>query len=126
MPDDKRWDADGEARWPRFELGLRVTLFRPYQRLSQKAKQTLQRWTNRVRKPQSSEDRKARLDKLKQRLPCVWCGQLGHSEDDNECPAKVKVVNWEETEEKVTQEPIHFGSQLFCHMGGSGAQQQVV
>ena len=30
------------------------------------------------RKRQSSEDRKARLDKLKWRPPCVRCGQLGH------------------------------------------------
>ena len=45
------------------------------------------------RKPQSSEDRKARLYKLKLRLPYMRCGQLGHWKDDNECPAKVKVVN---------------------------------
>ena len=57
------------------------------------------------RKPQSLQDRKARLDKLKQRLPC---GQLGHWKDDNECRDKVKVVNWEEIEEQVTEEPIHF------------------
>ena len=30
------------------------------------------------RKHQSSEDSKARLDKLKQKLPCARCGQLGH------------------------------------------------
>ena len=30
------------------------------------------------RKPQSSEERKARLDKLKQKLPCPRCGQLRH------------------------------------------------
>ena len=29
------------------------------------------------RKPQLSEDRKARLDKRKQKLPCARCGQLG-------------------------------------------------
>ena len=46
------------------------------------------------RKPQSSEDRKARIDKLKQKLPCAKCGQLGHWKDDNECLAKVKVVHW--------------------------------
>ena len=45
------------------------------------------------RKPQSSEERKARLDKLKQKLPCARCGQLGHWKDDNGCPAKVKVVS---------------------------------
>ena len=60
------------------------------------------------RRPQSSEDRKARLDKLKQRLPCVRCGQLGHWTNDNECLAKVKVVNWEETEEQMTEEPHPF------------------
>ena len=27
-----------------------------------------------------------------------------HWKDDNDCPAKVKVVNWEETEEHVTEE----------------------
>ena len=31
-----------------------------------------------LRKPQSSEDRKARIDKRKQRLSCAKCGQLGH------------------------------------------------
>ena len=46
------------------------------------------------RKPQSSEDSKARLDKLKQKLPCARCGQLGQWKDDNDCQAKVKVVNW--------------------------------
>ena len=30
------------------------------------------------RKRQSSEDRKARIDKLKQKLPCAKCGQSGH------------------------------------------------
>ena len=53
-------------------------------------------------KPQSSEDRKARLDKLKQKLPCARCGQLGHWKDDYDCQAKLNVVNWEETEEQVT------------------------
>ena len=57
------------------------------------------------RKTQSSEDRKARLDKLKQKFQCAKCGQLGHWKDDNECPAKVKVVHWEETEEQATEEP---------------------
>ena len=58
------------------------------------------------RKPQSSEDRKARSDKLKRGLPCVRCGQLGHWKDDNECPAKVKkVVNWEDTDEQATEDP---------------------
>ena len=59
-----------------------------------------------LRKPQSSEDRKARIDKLKQRLPCAKCGQLGHWKDDNDRRAKVKVVNFEETEEHVTEEPL--------------------
>ena len=36
------------------------------------------------RKPQPSEDRKARLDKLKQKLPGARCGQLSHRKDDNE------------------------------------------
>ena len=38
------------------------------------------------RKHQSSEDSKARLDKLKQKLLCARCGQLGHWKDDNDCP----------------------------------------
>ena len=59
-------------------------------------------------KPQSSEDRKARLDKLKQTFPCAKCGQVGHWKDDNECPAKVKVVRWVETEEQATEEPHQF------------------
>ena len=46
------------------------------------------------RGPQSLEGRKAHLDKLKQKLPCAPCGHLGHWKDDNDCPAKVKVVNW--------------------------------
>ena len=46
------------------------------------------------REPQSFEGRKAQLDKLKQKLPCARCGQLGHWKDDNDCPAKVKVLNW--------------------------------
>ena len=41
-----------------------------------------------IRKPQSSKDRQARLDKLKQKLPCARCGQLGHLKDDNDCPPK--------------------------------------
>ena len=48
------------------------------------------------RKPQSTEDRKAQLSKLEQKLPCARCGQLGHRRDDNDCPGKVKVVNWRE------------------------------
>ena len=55
------------------------------------------------RTPQSSEERKARIVKLKQRLPCARCGK-----DDNECPAKVKVANWEEIEEQATEEPHQF------------------
>ena len=60
------------------------------------------------RKPKSSEDRKARLDKLKQKFPCAKCGHLGYWKDDNEYPAKVKVVHWEETEEQATEEPHQF------------------
>ena len=56
------------------------------------------------RKHQSSENRKAKLDKLKQKLPCSRRGQLGHPKDDNDCRANVKVVNWEETEEQDTEE----------------------
>ena len=47
-------------------------------------------------KPQSSEDRKVQLDNLEQKFPCARCGQLGHRKDDNDCPAKVKVVDWRE------------------------------
>ena len=50
------------------------------------------------RKHPSSEGSKARLDKLKQKLPCARCGQLGHWKDVHDCPAKVKAVTWEETE----------------------------
>ena len=46
------------------------------------------------RESQSFEGRKAQLDKLKQKLPCARCGQLGHWKDDNDCPAKVKAVDW--------------------------------
>ena len=69
------------------------------------------------RKPQSSEDRKAKLDKLKQKLPCARCGQLGDWKDDNQFPAKVKVVNWEETEEEVTEEPHPFPVTTFLTHG---------
>ena len=44
------------------------------------------------------------LEKKRRTLPCARCGQLGHWKDDNDCPAKVKVVNWEESEEQVTEE----------------------
>ena len=71
-----------------------------------------------VRKPQSPQDRKARIDKLKQRLPCAKCGQLGHWKDDNERPAKVKVVDWEETEEQVTEELRPFPVTTFLSHGG--------
>ena len=40
------------------------------------------------REPQSFEGRKAQL------LPCARCGQLGHWKDDNDCPTKVKAVDW--------------------------------
>ena len=43
------------------------------------------------RTPQSSEDSKTQLDKLEQKFPCARCGQ-----DDNDCPAKLKVVDWRE------------------------------
>ena len=56
------------------------------------------------RKPQSCEERKAKLDKLKQKLPCTRCGQLGHWKDDRDCPAKVKVVNLVETQKPATNE----------------------
>ena len=45
------------------------------------------------REPRSFEGRKTQLDKLKQKLPCARCGQLGHWKDDNDCPAKVKAVD---------------------------------
>ena len=41
------------------------------------------------REPLSSENRKANLDKLKQKLPCARSGQLGYWKDDNHCLAKV-------------------------------------
>ena len=66
-----------------------------------------------IRQTQSLEDRKARLDKLKQRLPCARCGQLGHWKDYNDCLAKVKVVNREETEERVTEESCPFPVSTF-------------
>ena len=44
---------------------------------------------------------------------CARCGQLGHCPNDVECPAKVKVVNWEETEEQVTEEPHPFPDHSF-------------
>ena len=78
-----------------------------------------------ILKPQSPEDRKARLVKLKQRLPCARCGQLGHWKDDDGCPAKVKVVNWEETEELVTEEIRPFPVTTFLSHGReNGAQLQ--
>ena len=67
------------------------------------------------RKPQSFEGRTARLDKLKQRLPCVRCGQLGHRKDD--CSVKGTVVSWEETEEQVTEEPHPFPVTAFLSHG---------
>ena len=78
------------------------------------------------RKPQSSEDRKAKLDNLKQKVPRARCGQLGHWKDDNDYPAKVKVVNWEETEEQVTEEPHPFPVITFYHTEENGVQPQAV
>ena len=69
------------------------------------------------RKPKSSEDRNARLDKLKQKFPCAKCGQPGHWKDDNKCPAKVKVVHWDETEEPATEEPHQFPPITFLSYG---------
>ena len=78
------------------------------------------------RKPQSSEERKARLDKLMQKLPCARCGQLGHWKDDSVCPAKVKVVHWEETEEQVTEEPHPFPGTTFLSHGRERVPPQAV
>ena len=69
------------------------------------------------RKPQSSEDRKARLHKLKLKFPRATRGELGHWKDDNECPAKVKVVDWEETEGQATEEPHQFPPVAFLLYG---------
>ena len=78
-----------------------------------------------ILKPQSPEDRKARLDKLKQRLPCTRCGQLGHWKDADESPVKVKVVNWEDPEEQVTEEIRPFPVTTFLSHGReNGAQLQ--
>ena len=41
------------------------------------------------REPLSSENRKAKLGKLKQKLPCARSGQLGYWKDDNHCLVKV-------------------------------------
>ena len=46
------------------------------------------------RKPQSSGESKVQLDNLDQEFPFAQEGQLGHWKYDNDCPAKVKVVNW--------------------------------
>ena len=78
------------------------------------------------RKPQSPEERKARLDTLKHKLPCVRRGQLGHWKDDNDCPAKVKVVNWEETEEHVNKELLQFLVTTFLYTGENGVQPRAV
>ena len=78
------------------------------------------------RKHQSSEDSKARLDKLKQKLPCARCGQLGHWKDDNECPAKARIVHWEETEGQATEELHQFPPIIFCYTGENGVQAQAV
>ena len=40
-------------------------------------------------------ERKARPVKPKHRRPRARCGQLGHREDDKECPSKVAVGDWE-------------------------------
>ena len=78
------------------------------------------------RKSQSSEDRKARLDKLKQKLPCARCGQPGYWKNDNECLAKEMVVHWKETEGQATDDPHQFPPITIFHTGRKGAQTQAV
>ena len=60
------------------------------------------------RKPQSSEERKGQTRQAQAR-----CRPLGHWKGDNECPAKVRVVNWEETEGQVALEPPSFSDRNF-------------
>ena len=63
-----------------------------------------------TRKPQSSEDRKAKLDKLKQKLPCARCGRLGRWKDDNDCPLSIG----RKPTSKSPRNPIHFPSPPHC------------
>ena len=46
------------------------------------------------RKPQSAGESKVQLDKVDQEFPFTQEGHLGHWKYDNDCPAKVKIVNW--------------------------------
>ena len=40
----------------------------------------------------------------------MW--SLDHGKDDNDCPAKVKVVNWEKPRSKRPRNPINFDNYL--------------
>ena len=48
---------------------------------------------------------------------CAKCGQLGHWQDGNDCPAKVKVVSSEENEEHVIEGPPPFLVTTFLSHG---------
>ena len=56
-------------------------------------------------------------------LPCARCGQLGHWKDENDCPAKVKVANREETEGQATEEPHQFPPITFFRPTGENSVQ---
>ena len=75
-------------------------------------------WRPRTRESTSSPGSGGHVDHRKtaqngggssETVPCAkTSGQLGHWNGDNDCPAKVKVVNWEETEEHVTEQTPPF------------------
>ena len=70
------------------------------------------------RKPQSSEDRKAKLDNGSSRNFYVRAvGNWAIGKTIMSITANVKVVNWEETEEQVTEEPHPFPVTTFSSHG---------
>ena len=71
-----------------------------------------------------AKQRRAEVDRARQvfrklqRLPCAKCGQLDHWKDDNECPAKVKVVIGRRPRSQRLRNRINSLPSPFCHTGG--------
>ena len=76
------------------------------------------------KKTSGGEDKADRIKKLKARLPCAACGQLGHWKDDPECPHnKGKNISPKKKKKKKRKTGVRRSSVNMPVLGGQGDWQ---